>query len=138
MAMALFSDLIKEKGYKTEEWKIDSAGCWANSGMPATSGAIASLEARGLDLSEHRSKVVHETLLNDYQVILCMEDGHKRSIQRNFPAIADKVYLLSEMVSKNQEIDDPVGSSLDVYQKTVGKIEYYLTEGFDKILSLTK
>lgn len=137
MAMALFSDLVREKGHDLGEWHIDSAGCWAISGMPATTGAIATMQARDLDLSEHRAKNVRESKLDNFHVILCMEDSHKRSIQRNFPNSADKVYLLSEMVSGKQEVDDPVGSSLDVYQGTADEIEHYLSEGFDVIFNLS-
>lgn len=137
MAMALFANLVKEKGHNPGEWHIDSAGCWAISGLPATSGAIATMEARNLDLSEHRAKSVRETLLEEFQVILCMEDSHKRSLQSNFPASAENVYLLSEMASSKQEINDPVGSSIDIYQKTANEIERYLIEGFEKILDLS-
>ena len=136
MAMALFSDLIKKKGQKSENWSIDSAGCWAIAGLPATSGAVTTMDGKGLDLSDHRAKAVTEKLLEDYNLILCMERGHKRSLQRNFPSIADRVYLLSEMVSSKQEIDDPVGSPIGTYQNTINKIEYYLTEGFNRILEL--
>ena len=95
------------------------------------------MQAKGLDLSEHRSKAVTENLLNDYELILCMEQGHKRSLQRNFPTSADKIYLLSEMVSADREIEDPIGLSDSMYRSTADKITFYLNEGFENISRLS-
>lgn len=138
MAMALFADLIKRRGLRIEDWRIESAGCWAYPGLPATSNARAAMEALGLSLEEHRSQPVTEALLDQFQLILCMELDHKRSLQRNSPDNAERIYMLSELVDGEQEVADPVGLSVGIYKSTVQEISGYLEDGFKRILQLTE
>ena len=137
MAEVLFTDLVKQNGQKDVDWRIASAGVWAYSGLPATSNAVAIMQARGLDLKWHRSQGVTESLLKEFNLILCMTNEHKRSLQRNFPNQANRVYLLSEMVEDKEEIDDPVGLSAQTYRSTVDEILNFLQNGFDKICQLS-
>lgn len=137
MAEVLFANLVDQKKEAGVDWRIASAGCWAISGLPATANAISAMQARGLDLKWHRSQPVTESLLEEFNLILCMEHDHKQTLRKNFPDQAEKVFLLSEMVDGSQEINDPVGLPSDVYQSTVQLILYNLREGFDRILQLT-
>jgi len=137
MAMALFTDLVQQNHGQTSEWQIASAGCWAISGLPATRNAIETMRSRGLDLDDHRSQPVTESLLNQFELVLCMEIDHKATLRRNFPEHAYKVYLLSEMTDNKQEIDDPVGRSTQTYHSTAQEISRYLESGFQKICQLT-
>ncbi len=138
MAMALLLDLIEKKGQKLDDWKISSAGCWAVSGLPATSKAAEAILTLGLNLEEHRSQPVTESLLEEFKLILCMEFEHRNCLKRNFPYTAARVYLLSEMMGIEKEIDDPISLSLGVYQNTIEEIMGYLEPGFEKIVQLTK
>ena len=137
MAMALFADLVIKRGMNIDAWRIESAGCWAMSGLPATTSAITTVSARGLDLTGHRSQPITESLLDEFNLILCMAYDHKSSLQRNFPSNAAKIFLLSEMVATGKEVDDPVGLSIGIYQTTAVEILGYLQNGFDKIFELS-
>lgn len=137
MAMALFSALVEKKGQKPEDWHIASAGCWAYAGFPATTNAKKAMQASGLSLEEHLSQPVTESLLEKFNLILCMEIDHKRFLQRNFPASAQRSFLLSEMVNEEIEVNDPVGLPIKTYKSTVNKLLYYLEEGFNKIINLS-
>jgi protein-tyrosine-phosphatase len=137
MAEVLLADLVKQNGNKHVDWHIASAGVWAYNGMPATSNAVAAMRARGLDLKEHRSKGVSEALLKQFNLILCMTLEHKQSLARNYPEQASKIYLLREMVDEVDEIDDPVGFSVRIYQSTAEEILDILQKGFDKIFQLS-
>lgn len=138
MAMALFSDLVKKNHAKPNEWRIESAGCWAYPGMPATGSANAAMHELGLSLDEHRSQPVSERLLKDFKLVLCMEWNHKATLSRNYPDFADRIFLLSEMTETDQEVDDPVGMPVQGYKNTVGVISRYLNEGYQKICQLTE
>jgi protein-tyrosine-phosphatase len=137
MAEVLFADLVKQNGQKDDDWRIASAGVWAYDGMPATSNTIAAMQARGLDLKWHRSQGITESLLNDFNLVLCMTYEHKNSLRRNFPGHASKIYLLSEMVEDQGEIDDPVGLSIQTYRSTVDEILNFLQSGFERICQLS-
>lgn len=134
--MALFADLV-EKKHHPDEWRIESAGCWAMAGMPATSNAVEAVRKLGLNLDDHRAQPVTDWLLKQFQLVLCMEMEHKTTLRRNYPEHAGKIYLLSEMSSHLQEIDDPVGQSIERYSSTIGKISQFLDAGYPRICELT-
>ena len=138
MAMSLFSNLLIQKGEDPDEWQVASAGCWAYPGFLATDNARKTMQAMGLSLEDHRSQAVTESLLDGFKLVLCMEYDHKRTLQRNFPANAPKIYLLSEMVERESEVNDPVGLSTRKYQSTAAELQGYLEEGFEKILQLAQ
>jgi protein-tyrosine phosphatase len=138
MAMALFSDMVKKNHEDPAKWRIESAGVWAISGLPATSNAVAAMRSLGIGLEDHRSQAVTEYLLNKFNLILCMEQEHKSTLQRNYPSYAERIYLLSEMADGQQEVDDPVGGSVQIYQTTIQKISRYLELGYSKIVQLSE
>ena len=137
MAEVLFADLVKQNGQEDDDWRIASAGVWAYDGLPATSNAVAAMQARGLDLRGHRSQGITVRLLNEYKLVLCMTYEHKNSLQRNFPEHAGQIYLLSEMVEDLGEIDDPVGLSVQTYRSTADEIRGMLEHGYDLICQLS-
>ena len=136
MAEALFQHLLEEKKDDKVKWKVESAGCWAYPGLPATGKALQTVNEMGCSLI-HSSKLVTEKLLRKFNLILCMETDHKQYIQQHFSFAANKTFLLSEMINKNNEIDDPVGKSLEEYQITADKINSILQDGFVKIKELS-
>jgi len=137
MAEVLFKELVKKKNPSNTDWRVESAGVWASSGQPATPTAVEAMRFRGLDLSEHRSQPVTEALLAEFDLILCMQFDHRSTLRRNFPRSAERVNLLSEMTGEEQEIWDPVGYPLGLYQAAADEILDYLMNGFEKIFRLT-
>jgi protein-tyrosine-phosphatase len=135
-AMGRFAALVKKK-HHPDKWRIESAGCWAMAGMPATSNAAEAVRKLGLNLDDHRAQPVTDWLLKQFQLVLCMEMEHKTTLRRNYPEHAGKIYLLSEMSSHLQEIDDPVGQSIERYSSTIGKISQFLDAGYPRICELT-
>ncbi len=96
------------------------------------------MSERDLDLSHHRSQGVNAELLREFDLVLVMEDSHLKSLQRNYPDEADKVYLLKAMVDQEGEVDDPVYGTKETYRATVKELEDLLVSGFDQIVSLTR
>ena len=137
MAEALFIQYIKEKGFSSEEWLVASAGCWAYPGFPATMNAIRTVEDLGCDLNSHFSQAITDNLLKDFSLILCMENEHKEFINKHFPESSSNVYLLTEMIGEEVEIDDPVGGPLEEYQGTAAFLKEIILSGFDKIQELS-
>jgi len=134
MAMVLFKDMAAKRGEKLEDWRIESAGIYAITGYPATKDAIIAISEMGLDLLDHRSQPVTESLLDKFNLILCMENDQVNLVKRNFPNARDRIFLLSEMADQDQDILDPVGQSQNTYKDTANEILGYLKKGFSKIL----
>jgi protein-tyrosine-phosphatase len=52
------------------------------------------------------------------------------------PQLADKVSLLSDFAGKGiEDVEDPVGQSVEVYRKILTQIEGYLLQAKDKLHS---
>lgn len=124
-------------GLDNPDWQISSAGTWAYDGTPATQNSVVVLKERGLDLSNHSSRTVNGEMIADHRLVLTMEKGHKEALRVEFPKLAGRIYLLSEMIDQVFEIADPVGRPLAEYQATARDIESILTRGFDKISRLS-
>jgi protein-tyrosine-phosphatase len=120
------------------DWRVESAGTWALEGEPAARMAQKLLSAHGIDLSDHRSRQVTRELLNQFNLILVMENGHKEAMQIEFPEIAQKIYLLYEMIGLRYEVIDPIGGSTRDFEDTIREIENILTQGFEKISTLVE
>lgn len=133
MAMAI----LRAKTEDTPgDWKIESAGTWAVEGAPANQKTQQVLAEQGLDLSDHRSRMVTGEMLAGFNLILVMEPGHKEALQIEFPEAARRIHLLSEMIGFSFTIVDPVGGEIEGYRATVREIDQILTEGMDRIKSL--
>ncbi len=140
MAEVLFRQLLQKKlPAEAKRWKIGSAGTWTDTGKLASSGAQnAVAQLFGLSLTEHRSSQISEELMNDFNLILVMEYGHKEALQIEFPGRASRVFLLSEMVGARFEIEDPLGGETSEYLATARQIENLLEQGWNRILPLAE
>lgn len=136
MAAALFRAQLRKVRSDWQEWIVDSAGTWAIDGEPASRYSVQVMSQRGLDISSHRSQTVSEAMLRKYDLILTMEPGHKEALQVEFPAIANRVYLLSEMDGTMNPISDPYGGPLEAYEEAAVKMEKLLSKGMKQIIML--
>ena len=134
MAMGLFRSKVGDD----PEWRIESAGTWSFKGQPAASYTRAVLALRGIDISDHRSRSLDRDLLLQFNLILTMEDGHKEAISVEFPEIAHRVYLISEMVDEIYNIPDPIGGTIDEFELTAQEFDGIFDRGFNKIEALAR
>lgn len=134
MAMGLF----QKKVGSDPDWRIESAGTWSIEGQPAASYTVEVLAQRGIDISDHRSRAVTGELLGQFNLILTMEEGHKEALRVEFPKIASRVYLLSEMVGEHYNIADPMGGPIEHFELTAQEFERIFENGFDKISELAE
>ncbi|MDD5469000.1 MAG: low molecular weight protein arginine phosphatase [Anaerolineales bacterium] len=134
MAEALFKLMLNSEG---DHWRVESAGTWAEAGLPASQKAQQVIAEMGGDLSQHRSRPVERSLLDEFDLILTMEQGQKEALRAEFPELAPKVFGLREILSQAGDIRDPHGSSLEDYQATAREIALILGTGLEKIRSLT-
>lgn len=134
MAAALFQARLKAEREDWEQWLVESAGTWAHEGQPASANSVKAMSARDLDISKHRSKEVSETFLEMFDLVLTMEKSHKEALRVEFPRLANRVFLLSEMSGPAVDVEDPYGLTLKDYEKTAQEIEAYVEAGFAEIM----
>ena len=133
MAAALFQHYAQEYGLDV---KVESAGLGAFTGDPATDYTFQVLEEMGLDVSDHRSRLLRSEWAEEFDLILVMTHQHKTALVQAHPNLKDKVFLLKELAELNAvleqepleegekvyDIPDPFGQSLQVYQEARDEI----------------
>ena len=135
MAEVLLADRLR-RADPGSGWSVSSAGVWALEGLPASTGAQAVLEPRGMNLSAHRSRAVTPELLDQAHLVLVMTSPHRLALLADFPQAAGKVFLLAEMAGEIFDIVDPYGGPLEGYEQTAAELENLIDRGLKRIQSL--
>jgi len=120
MAEVIFKNMAKGK-----RWIIKSAGTHAMEGLPMTPTAKKALKQRGWKVGRFSATQFSAQMINEYDHIVCMTDGHKQSITRHTDHKSITVL----------DVEDPFMMPLDVYLRTCIEIEEKLKEVYDEINS---
>ncbi len=91
-----------------------------------------------MNIASHQSRSISLKLLQQFDLILTMENEHKRWIKSQYGDYADRVYMLSEMVGRVEDIPDPIGGELSDYEETATLLERILTDGLERIDELAR
>ena len=131
LAAACFKAELIKRG-QDKSWTVSSAGTWAMDGYPAMPAAILEARQLGLNIQEHQSRGITADMLQQSDLVVVMEQGHKEALQVEFKAHRQKVVLLSEMAEGGSyDIPDPV---TDPRSTEVGsQICQLIQTGFEKI-----
>ena len=119
-------------------WTVASAGTWAQLKRGAASNSIRVMADQGIDIREHQARLVTAEMLEEADLVLCMEQGHAEALRNEFPDTADKIYLLSEMVGRKYSIGDPYGGPLPEYRRMATDVGEIITDGFEQIVELAE
>ena len=136
MAEALLKKEVQRRG-EADQWQIHSAGTWTERGASATQFSRAVMARRQMDISGHRSQPVDGDLLRSADVILVMTQNHREALRAEFPDITDRVYLVSQLINREFDIEDPYGGSLDDYEICADDIQNILVTGWTRLIELT-
>jgi protein-tyrosine-phosphatase len=135
MAEGLF---LSRLGTNVDQWRVESAGTWAMEGMPVAQKTQVILNERGIDFSNHRSRLVTGELINQFNLILTMEKYQKEALRIEFPSRAGQIYAMSDLVDAEYDIPDPIGGPQEEYHRTLREIEHILNLGWEKIVRLAE
>lgn len=105
---------LEERGYK-----ITSAGTAAIDGAPATPEAVRAMKEKGIEISGHQSSALTAEMVRQSQTILTMTEAHSQTVERMNTDHRANCHL----VGGDGNIQDPIGSSLDVYLACRDQIE---------------
>ena len=136
MAEVLFKQKLLEAGM-TDGWTVESAAAWGRAGEPATENARQVAAENGLYLYSHRSQRVEDLELNAFDLILVMQVGHQEGLRAEFPDLAERIHLLSEMSGPPYGVSDSAGEDIERYRRTWNEIEGLIKAGFHQIIGLT-
>jgi protein-tyrosine phosphatase len=101
--------------------EVGSAGLVAIFGDPADEMAQVVAAGHGLDLSAHRARPIDPQLIRWADLVLMMEQSHRRHLLDLAPAAAGKVYLLGHW--SGSEIRDPYRQGRAAFEAAYEQIE---------------
>ncbi|MDX1662646.1 MAG: hypothetical protein R3272_02560 [Candidatus Promineifilaceae bacterium] len=136
VAEGLLRERLRENGL--ESWQVSSAGTWARFQRSAAKHSIDVLGEQGIDISSHRAREVTGAMLEEADLILCMETGHAEALRAEFPEIADKIHLLTEMAGHPYSVEDPYGGPRSEFEQMVGELSDLLERGLPRITELAR
>ena len=117
-----------------EKWRVESAGSWAKNGISAIPNSVRVMREMGVHIESHRSRQIDRDLLLVFDLILVMSQHQKEGLRVEFPDLADRVYMLSEMAGPKYDIPDPAGSKIDGVREIAQEMDQLLDRGFARIL----
>lgn len=120
MAEALLLKLAEEKDL---DLNVKSAGTYGIDGSLPSINSVKALSNVGIGIEGFRTSSLKEEDLMWADLILTMGRSHRDLIFYDFPNLRDKVFTLKEYVLKcDEDVVDPFGSSLEVYEMTRDEI----------------
>ncbi len=119
------------------DWTVSSAGTLAALGNKASSFSRILMAEQGLDIESHRSQPVTELLLQQTDLVLCMETRHVRTLKSTFPIHKNKLFTLNQMIGRWGGVRDPYGGKRREYERMVAKVGRLIEQGFPRIQQLT-
>ncbi len=119
MAETLFRELVKDRS----DFTVSSAGVSAAPGQTASEHTAELLKARGIDLSDFRSRPVTKEILRQATHIFSMTQGHQQSLESLFPEeTKGKSFLVCDFCEIDGviglDIPDPIGLGREAYEMT--------------------
>lgn len=105
---------------------VSSAGIFANPGNTPDPFAVKVAREAGVDISGHRARVANNESLSWADIVLVMESAQREFVSMTFPTQSARVALLGDFNRSRGgggEIEDPYGSSIEVYRTCFGEIE---------------
>ncbi len=109
---------------------VQSAGIAAMSGSRASQEAVDAMRERGLDLSQHCSQPLTDTLVRDADIILTMTRGHRDAIVSHVPQVASRTKLIC---LDESDVSDPIGGTPDVYSQCADQISGQLAQWVEQL-----
>ena len=101
MAEALAREAISSAGKR-----VASAGIGALVGRPADPLAQEVMRVHGYDISAHRGQQLNAVLLSASDLVLVLDEGHRRWILDNFPQFRGRVHKLGKWRAE-RDVADP-------------------------------
>lgn len=132
LAEAIARRLVEERGLRGIQ--VGSAGTSAWPDAPASDGALLVALEHGLDLGDHRARVLSPEIVADSTHILAMGPHHLERAE----ALGGegKSWLLTSYGADGdapRPISDPFGGDLDVYRSTFDELSREISSVLDRV-----
>jgi protein-tyrosine phosphatase len=100
--------------------QVESRGTHANNRAPALEYAVAVMRAEGIDLSEHRSRLVDAADLHRSDLVVTMTRAHLRHLATIEPAAFPRLFSLKEIADRARGEIARRGETMSEWVERVG------------------
>lgn len=111
--------------------RVESAGVAALVGRPADETARELVAGRGLDLSAHRARQLTPALIAGFDLVLVMEEGHRREVEAIAPAARGRIQRLGRF--GGFDVPDPYRQGRPAFERALALIERGLDDFEEKV-----
>ena len=135
LAASIFQRRLSESGLQNR-FRVESAGTWAIPGQSTHLARVTALRM-GLDIEEHRSRLIERDVLLEARLVIVMEHGQKEALEMEYPQIIGRVHLLTQLAGElPSDIPDPAGQDLHAHLQTGQELLSLIISAFDTICRL--
>lgn len=115
------------KSIKNFSFYAESAGIMAEDYWKISIEASQVLADNNIHVPEaYRSTCLTKDLLENSKYVFVMTNMHKDYILEHFPGYQDRVFLLSEIDNRIEDIADPIGQNTVFFQQTFSQIKPHI------------
>jgi len=130
LAEALLRRKLADRG--VEGVSVSSAGTGAWEGAPASEGAYLVGLEHGLDLSDHRARLLSREVAAAATLILTMARHHRARVEQL--GTATEARVLGEYSGRGDaEVADPFGGDLELYREVLAELDAMLEGVADRL-----
>lgn len=114
------------QGVQQSQVKVASAGISAMVDQGAEPNSQKVAKVRGLNLTLHRAQQLTAKLVDEFELILVMDEQQKEIVEYKFPRAAGKVQSIGRW--SDEAIDDPYRKPYKAYEHMADRIDVCLLE----------
>lgn len=134
IAEAAFRELLA-KQHMENAWRVESAGTWAQPGLPVFPSEEWIRDNLGLEISGHRSKIVDLKMISQFDLVVVMEANQKEALTIEYTNVDYKICMLTELTDGPiYDIPDPVQQKSEEFLSIGKTIINLIEKNFNKIL----
>ena len=109
--------------YLTRECTIQSAGYYPKANRPCPDLAIETAAHCGIDLNDHRSRIVTDTMLQEFEAIFVFDEQNYRRLTTDFPLVRKRLHFVGALKPDGPLfIADPFGLELADFDRSYRQI----------------
>lgn len=132
LAERLFRTRFEERG--RDDIDVVSAGFVEREDRPSPDAAVEAAAEFGIDLSDHQSTHVTESLLTSSDLVLLMDAYNYTLFRRHYGDELHRACFLGVFTERDEyEISDPYDASLAEFERVYDEIATAITEFVDRI-----
>jgi protein-tyrosine phosphatase len=112
---------------------VFSAGSSALDGMPASADAVRVASRRGIDISDHQSRLLGSADVRDADLIVTMGEKHRSTVGVIEPEALSYTVVLTDFCDAGGGVPDPIGGGADAYESAYELIEECIKNMADRL-----